>query len=160
VETISLHLVAGWNLVGFPLENENATPNKLFAGTTFTMYQWAAPYGPYSGPNKDLPVEDNRGYWVKENQDITITYSGIRSSDNPGGSVKTMYFVAGWNLVSFPRTSANTTPNNLFAGTTFTMYQWAAPYGPYSGPNKNLPVEDNRGYWIHVGENTTVTVPL
>jgi hypothetical protein len=37
------------------------------------MYQWAAPYGPYIEPDKDLPVEDNRGYWVKENQNTTAT---------------------------------------------------------------------------------------
>ena len=159
MEQFSLHLVAGWNLVGFPLESADATPNKLFAGTTFTMYQWAAPYGPYSGPNKNLPVEDNRGYWVKENQDITITYSGIRSHDNDDLTHKTMYFVAGWNLVCFPWTNENTTPNKIFAGITFTMYQWAAPYGPYSGPNKNLPIEDNRGYWVKVNQNYSVKIP-
>jgi hypothetical protein len=59
-----------------------------------------------------------------------------------------MDFVAGWNLVSFPLTSANTTPNNLFAGTTYTMYYWTAPYGPYIEPNNDQPVEDNRGYWV------------
>jgi len=146
-----LHLLRGWNLIGFSLTSENTTPNNLFAGTTFTMYQWAAPYGPYSIPNKDLPVKDNIGYWVKENQDKTVTTSGVRP-DN-----RTIYLVAGWNLVSFPLTSENTTPNKLFAGTTFTMYQWAAPYGPYSIPNKNLPVDDNRGYWVKVNEDTTIT---
>ena len=153
-EQFSLHLIAGWNLIGFPVTNADMTPNKLFAGTTFTMYQWVAPYGPYSGPNKDLPVQDNIGYWVKVNQDITTTFSGVRQPS------RTMYFVAGWNLVSFPRTSENTTPNKLFAGTTFTMYQWVAPYGPYSGPNKDLPVEDNRSYWVWVSNDKTVTVPL
>jgi uncharacterized repeat protein (TIGR01451 family) len=153
-ENFTLHLVAGWNLIGFQVTNENMTPKNLFAGTTYTMYQWAAPYGPYSEPNKDLPVEDNRGYWVKENMDITITFSGVRPSS------RTMYFVAGWNLVSFPLTSANTTPNNLFAGTAFTMYQWAAPYGPYSEPTKTLPVEDNRGYWVKENMNYSVTIPL
>jgi hypothetical protein len=154
-----LLLVAGWNLVGFPLENENATPNNLFAGTTYTMYYWEAPYGPYSEPSKNQPVQLGVGYWVKENQDTTITYSGIRSRD-PGGSGKTMYFLTGWNLVCFPWTSANTTPNNLFAGTTYTMYYWEAPYGPYNEPNKNLPVEDNRGYWVKLDVDKSVTVPL
>jgi hypothetical protein len=161
-EEFSLHLVAGWNLVGFPVTNADMTPNKLLAGTTYTMYYWDAPGGPYNEPpNKDLPVEDNRGYWVKENRDKTITYSGIRSSDTPGGGVKTMYFVAGWNLVCFPWTSANTTPNNLFAGTTFVMYYWDAPGGPYNEPpNKDLPVEDNRGYWVKENQNISVTIPI
>jgi hypothetical protein len=40
------------------------------------------------------------------------------------------------------------------------MYYWTAPGGPYSEPNKNLPVQDNRGYWVKVSENVTVTIPL
>jgi len=32
------------------------------------MYYWDAPYGPYKEPDRTKPVEDNRGYWVKENQ--------------------------------------------------------------------------------------------
>ena len=71
-----------------------------------------------------------------------------------------MDFVAGWNLVSFPNTSANMTPDKLFAGTTFTMYYWTAPDGPYNEPNKDQPVEDNRGYWVKVDSDKTVTVPL
>jgi len=154
LENFTLHLVAGWNLVGFQVTNENMTPDNLFAGTTFTMYQWAAPYGPYSEPSYTSPVTDNRGYWVMENQDTTITFSGVRQSS------RTMYFATGWNLVHFPLTSANTTPDNLFAGTTFTMYQWAAPYGPYSEPSYTSPVTDNRGYWVMENQNWSVQIPI
>jgi hypothetical protein len=118
------------------------------------MYYWTAPNGPYIEAPKTLPVEDNRGYWVKENQDTTITFSGVRQLS------RTMYFVAGWNLVSFPNTSASTTPDNLFAGTTYTMYYWTAPNGPYIEAPKTLPVEDNRGYWVKLNENYSVTIPL
>jgi hypothetical protein len=155
VEQFSLHLVVGWNLIGFQITNADMTPNKLFAGTTYTMYYWTAPGGPYiEPPNKNLPVEDNRGYWVKENQDTTITFSGTREGS------RTMYFVTGWNLVSFPNTSASTTPDKLFAGTTYTMYYWTAPGGPYiEPPNKNLPVEDNRGYWVKENQSWSVQIP-
>jgi hypothetical protein len=68
--------------------------------------------------------------------------------------------VAGWNMVGFPVTSENTTPANLFAGTTFTMYYWEAPYGPFSEPSKNQPVELGVGYWVRVDNDKTVTVPL
>jgi len=159
-EQISLHLLAGWNLVGFPLEDENATPANLFAGKTYTMYYWNAPFGPYKSPPATKPVEDNRGYWVKVNENTTITYSGIRSSDTPGGGSKTMRFLTGWNLVCFPWTSANTTPDNLFAGTTYTMYYWTAPYGPYIEPTYTLPVEDNRGYWVRENQNLSVQIPI
>jgi len=71
-----------------------------------------------------------------------------------------MHFLAGWNLVCFPWTSENTTPAKLFAGTTYTIGYWTAPYGPYIIPNNNQPVEDNRGYWVKVDRDWTVTVPL
>jgi hypothetical protein len=153
-ENFTLHLVAGWNLIGFQITNENMTPDKLFAGTTFVMYYWTAPGGPYVEPTYTLPVEDNRGYWVRENQDTTITFSGVRPSS------RTMYFVAGWNLVSFPLTSANTTPDNLFAGTAFVMYYWTAPGGPYVEPTYTLPVEDNRGYWVRENQSWSVQIPI
>jgi len=155
-EEFSLHLLAGWNLVGFPLENENATPSNLFAGLSYTMYYWTGTG--YKAPDKTKPVEDNRGYWVKVNEDTTITYSGIRSSDTPGGGVKTMHFLAGWNLVCFPWTSANTTPANLFAGTTYTMYYWTGT--GYKAPDKTKPVEDNRGYWVKVNQIWSVQIPI
>jgi len=60
--------------------------------------------------------------------------------------------------VNFPLTSENTTPNNLFSGISYTMYYWTG--GGYSIPNKYLPVDDNRGYWVKVNENKTLTVPL
>ena len=62
-----LNMVAGWNLVGFTGVNENDTPNNMLPAG-YTMYYWTAPYGPYSAPSKTKPVEDNRGYWVKVNQ--------------------------------------------------------------------------------------------
>jgi len=149
-----LHLLRGWNLIGFPLTSENTTPNNLFSGMSYTMYYWEAPYGPYIEPNKDQPVEDNLGYWVHVDENTTVTMTGI-----PPDS-RAIYLVAGWNLAHFPLTSENTTPHNLFAGTTYTMYYWEAPYGPYIEPNNDQPVEDNLGYWVYLKENKTVTVPL
>jgi len=71
---------------------------------------------------------------------------------------RTTYFVAGWNLVNFPLTSANTTPSKLFAGTTYTMYYWAS--GGYALQPKLQSVQDNRGYWVKVNENYSVTIPI
>jgi len=67
-----LNMVAGWNLVGFTGVNENDTPkNMLPAG--YTMYYWTAPYGPYESPAGNRPVQLGVGYWVKLNQDHSVT---------------------------------------------------------------------------------------
>ena len=153
-EEFTLQLVAGWNLIGFQVTNENMTPNQLFAGTTFKMSYWNAPFGPYGEAPKDQPVDDNRGYWVKLNQDDNVVVYG----DPPKSH--TIYLAAGWNLVNFPLTSASTTPDKLFAGTTFKMSYWNAPFGPYSEAPDNAPVKLGVGYWAKVNQNTTATVPL
>jgi hypothetical protein len=153
-EEFILRLVAGWNLIGFQITNENTTPNNLFSGLSYTMYYWTAPGGPFSEPSKTLPVEDNLGYWVKLNQDDNVAVYG----DSPKSH--TIYLAAGWNLVGFPVTSENTTPDNLFAGLSYTMYYWTAPGGPYSAPNKDKPVEDNRGYWVKIDTDYSVTIPI
>jgi hypothetical protein len=126
----------------------------MFAGMTYTMYYWVAPGGPYKRPFGDRPVEDNLGYWVKLDQDKTLTVYGLRP-DN-----RTIYFIAGWNLVHFPLTSANTTPDNMFAGMSYTMYYWTAPGGPYRRPFGDRPVELGVGYWLKLDDVKAVTVPL
>jgi hypothetical protein len=156
-KTFTLDLFPGWNLVGFSGVGENDTPNNLFAGLNYTMYYWNAPYGPYSEPNKNIPVEDNRGYWVFVNQSCTVLTTGTRpASEN-------MHLTRGWNLVHFPVVNENTTPDKIFAplkyNTDYIMYYWNAPGGPYSEPSPNQPIEDNRAYWVWINQDKTVTVP-
>jgi len=147
-------LSAGWNLVGFPVTNENTTPDNLFENMTYTMRYWEAPYGPYRAPFPDQPVEDNLGYWVKLDQDNNVKVYGAPPEN------RMIHLVAGWNLVHFPVTSADTTPENLFAGLTYTMRYWDAPYGPYKAPFPDQPVELGVGYWVLLDNDRTVTVPL
>jgi parallel beta-helix repeat protein len=150
---MGLSLVAGWNLVGFMGFGENGTPDNMFAGMSYTMFYWVAPGGPYRRPFGNQPVEDNLGYWVK----LDRNWQG-RTSVAPDN--RTIYLVAGWNLVHFPVTSANTTPDNMFAGMTYTMYYWTAPGGPYKRPFGDQPVQLGVGYWVKLDNDKTLTVPL
>lgn len=68
------HLVAGWNLLGFPVTSDNTTPNNLFGGLTRTIYYWN------SSQKKFIPIsysdeafEIGLGYWLKLEEDVTIT---------------------------------------------------------------------------------------
>jgi hypothetical protein len=152
--TFQLELLAGWNLVGFPVTGENITPDNLFPGLDYTIYYWEAPHGPYNEPPSNWPVEDNLGYWVKLNQDDNVGILGVLPTS------RTIYLVAGWNLVHFPVTSENTTPDNLFPGLDYTMYYWEAPNGPYNESAVNQPVQPGVGYWVKINRETTITVPL
>ena len=157
-EEFTLQLVAGWNLVGFVIED---TPNNVFTGlnyyTDYYIYYWNAPGGPYGLQGPDQVLEDNAGYWVWINQDNTVTTSGI-----PPPS-REIHLVAGWNLVSFPIANENTTPNNVFTGlnyyTDYYIYYWSAPGGPYGLQGPDQVLEDNLGYCVWINQNKTVTVP-
>jgi hypothetical protein len=161
LESFTLQLLAGWNLVCFPVDNGPTTPDGIFTGLTYYtdyyIYSWTAPSGPYSliGPTDTL--QDNLGYWVYINTDYTLAYSGIRPSS------RDVYIVTGWNMVGFPIENASTTPQNIFAPlvyyTDYYMYTWTAPSGPYAlvGPTDQL--LDNTGYWVYTTTDTMVTVP-
>ena len=150
------NFAAGWNLISFWQVSENDTPNNIFAvhPILHTMYYWNAPFGPYTEPPYDQPVKLGVGYWVYVNKPACI-----RTTGEPVENYS-IDLVAGWNMVGFPVTSENTTPNNLFAGTTYTMYYWEAPYGPYVEAPNDAPVKLGVGYWVKVNQNTTATVPL
>ena len=73
----NLHLVTGWNLVSFPVVNENTTPNNVFTGLTYlenyVIYGWTAPNGPYALQGEYQVFKDNLGYWVWINTSKTVT---------------------------------------------------------------------------------------
>jgi uncharacterized membrane protein len=73
VENFTLELVAGWNLIGFPVLSENTTPFNMFGVHLKAMKGWTAPNGPYVEPNYKAPVVDNLGYWVDVDEDMTVT---------------------------------------------------------------------------------------
>lgn len=70
---VELHLVAGWQIVGFLLTSENTTLEKLFAGVGYTMkYYYVVPYGPFKFAPPDKAVELGVGYLLKLDQDKTV----------------------------------------------------------------------------------------
>lgn len=72
----NIYLVAGWNLVGFPIADNITTPNKIFAPlnyiTDYTVYWWEAPGGPFHLQGADEVIKDNLGYWISINTNKTV----------------------------------------------------------------------------------------
>ena len=161
LSVFKLNLLKGWNLVAFPLTSENSTPVDLFVGlvylTDYRLVYWVAPGGPFVTLHPDEVLEDNRAYYVWINRDNTVTMSGIPLAS------REIHLLAGWNMVSFPVTNENTTPNNVFPGLTYlTDYRllyWVAAGGPYITLHPDQVLEDNRGYWVWINQEYTVTVP-
>jgi uncharacterized membrane protein len=123
--------------------------------TDYIMYYWTAPNGPYILAGQNDHLKDNTGYWVWINQNKTVTTTG----EHPGS--RDTKLTAGWNLVGFPATNENTTPNKIFIGpsyfTDYYLYYWTAPNGPYILVGQNDGLKDNRGYWVWINQDLTVT---
>jgi len=151
-------LFAGWNLVNFRVGD-----GILIYYTDYIMYYWNAPGGPYQLVNPyEIPwsppyERENIGYWLCINQ--TKTVSTVYTGPIP----RTIYLANGWNLVGFPLTYNTTTPTNIFAPlsyyTDYIIFYFTAPGGPYQIQSPTMPLEDNRGYWVWIDTNKTVTVP-
>jgi hypothetical protein len=162
VYTVSLKLVPGWNLVGFPVISASPTPASVFPSLTYpdnyTVFYWKAPSGPYTIQGPSVPFNDNLGYWVYLNTSATATVGGTK----PGN--RTIIMVTGWNLVCFPIVSASTTPAGIFPGLIYpddySVFYWKAPSGPYTIQGPSVPFLDNTGYWVFLNVNRTVTVPV
>jgi hypothetical protein len=64
VDTYLENLVAGWNMVGFPVTSLNTTPEKLFHGQTYYIWKWDPVTAKYVSPSSSAPFELGVGYWI------------------------------------------------------------------------------------------------
>jgi parallel beta-helix repeat protein len=153
-------LVPGWNLVGLRAVGGNDTPNNIFDNQTYYIWRWSAENKKYVSPSPTAPVEIGVGYWIWVDHNQTLTTSGVPVSTY-SENLKN-----GWNLVSFPVTNENTTPDKLFTGQTYYIWRWDAVNKKYVSPSPYVPVElavgyqISVGYWIWVDHDQTVNVPL
>ncbi len=149
---VSINLVEGWNLVSFPVTSASTTPDNIFENVTYDMFYFDREWG-YMPPAPDEPVELGLGYWVKVSENTTATTCGV-SMEN-----FSIDLGAGWNLIGFPVTSENTTPDNIFEGVDYEMF-YLDPVWGFMPPPSDEPVELGLGYWVKLENAMTVTVPL
>ena len=153
-----------WNLISFWKVSENDTQNNIFADLTYYIWYWDNIRQKYVSPPPDRPVELGRGYWVYVGESTSAKTTGAPVEN------WTIELTAGWNLIGFPATSDNTTPDNLFAGVTYYFWSWDAIHQKYVSPPPDQPVMTSReptdqsgigvGYWVWVEKEMTITVPL
>ena len=79
-DMLAVYMFNGWNLNSIPVTDENATPNKIFSGTTYMMYYWTAPNGPYNEPTYSQPVKPGLGYWIKLDNYLTCVCTYVRDN--------------------------------------------------------------------------------
>jgi hypothetical protein len=134
VSTYSLDLVAGWNLVSFPLHPVNTEVASVLAsisGSYSLVYAWDAsvssknwltfdPAAP-TYANTLTALDEKIGFWINMTSADTLTING----DAPlSTNIPLSTTAGGWNLVGYPAAVAGPLPDILSAhgvGSDFTL---------------------------------------
>ncbi len=137
--TILVPYSSGWNIVGLPLDVEDASYSILFPESIEgTLYSFNGGY------NLATIVTNGEGYWLRFNEEGSTTITGIPINE------LTISLNEDWNLISGISTSINISdiqdPDGLIiAG---TVYGFAL--GGYS--NAEI-LEPGKGYWVRANSS-------
>ena len=174
--SISIALVAGWNLVSFnvhPADTDPAVVLASISGKYDLVYAWVngawQHYDPAQGFGNTLgSLDESMGFWVEMTTPDTLIVTGTAPSTS-GIALK-----AGWNLVSFPGATSQTLPeaftNNDVELTNLNLVMAMhadRPADPWLLYDKTAPAYVNDlteltpgwGYWISVVSDDIWTVP-
>jgi hypothetical protein len=160
-ETQTLSLKAGWNLVSFYVEPEDAAPATVLASIKDKLVQiknLTSSYDPslpfFLNTLSGLSVKE--GYWLKVSEAVELEVEGMV----PAGASMTVK--KGWNLVGYPRESGEAPVSELasLGSTVVQIKNLTSSYDP-SLPdflNTLTTMAPGLGYWLKVTENGTWTV--
>ncbi len=143
-EEVSISYNSEWNLVGLPLEVEDASYNILFPESTEgTLYSFD------DGYSLETSLIQGEGYWLRFNEAGSTTISGIPISE------LTLSLTEGWNLMSGINTPINISdiqdPDGIIISGTI--------YGFASGGYLNAEIlEPGKGYWVKTNSSGSITL--
>ncbi len=161
VETQTLNLREGWNLVSFYVEADDMTPATVFAPIQDELLQiknliqsYDPSLPPFLNTLSSLSVKD--GYWLKVSEDVSLDVEGAVPS---GASINVK---SGWNLVGYPRSSGEGVADELtsLGNTVVQIKDLGSSYDPSipSFLNTLSTMAPGSGYWLNVDADGTWTV--
>ena len=172
-QTYSLPLVAGWNLVSFPLQPVNSAITSTLADITgkFSLvFVWDAS-GASSGAGNWLSYDPSKppflntlssldarvGFWIYMTTADTLDVTGTPPTTT---NIPLLTGAGGWNLVGYPSASAGTMPT-ILGSANFTLvqsYRAADTADPWKIYDIGMPpflndltaLTNGWGYWIYM----------
>ena len=161
IETQTLNLKAGWNLVSFYVDADDMTPATIFAPIQNKLLQvknLTQSYDPsvpsFLNTLSSLSVKD--GYWLKVSEDASLDVEGPVPS---GASINVK---SGWNLVGYPRLSGEAVADELtsLGNTVVQIKDLGSSYDPSvpSFLNTLSKMAPGSGYWLNVDADGTWNV--
>jgi len=161
IETQTLNLKAGWNLVSFYVDADDMTPATIFAPIQNKLLQvknLTQSYDPsvpsFLNTLSSLSVKD--GYWLKVSEDASLDVEGPVPS---GASINVK---SGWNLVGYLRLSGEAVADELtsLGNTVVQIKDLGSSYDPSvpSFLNTLSTMAPGSGYWLNVDADGTWNV--
>jgi len=142
--TILVPYSSGWNIVGLPLDVDDASYSILFPESIEgTLYSFNGGY------NLAAIITNGEGYWLRFNEEGSTTITGIPINE------LTISLNEDWNLISGISTSINISdiqdPDGLIiAGTV---------YGFALGGYLNAEIlEPGKGYWVRTNSSGSIVL--
>ena len=173
VETGTVALSQGWNLISLPINPTNTNINSILSGimpsvisvwlydsvcpsTTASWYSYAP-----GAPSTLLTMEAGKAYWVNMAAPASLTFQGRKCPCPPSSPTTFTICRTGWNMIGFKSTlpkSVSTYFTSL--GTCGTGY--LAPINGYaSGAWTTVNCSDNmtpgKGYWVYINTTGLIT---
>ena len=141
--TLEVPHLAGWNLVGLPLEVEDNYYLSVFPDAVEgTIYSFGDGYQLIEN------VENGVGYWLRFSENNTTTISGLVLDDLQ------ISLTEGWNLISGISTPVDM--NNIIDPSGLIIP--GTVYGFYEGYLETETLEPGYGYWLRSSGDGEITI--
>ena len=143
-EEISIYYEENWNLIGLPLEVENASYTYLFPESIEeTLYSFD------DGYNLETSLMHGEGYWLRFSDAGSTTINGISINE------LTISLSEGWNLISGASNPMNISDIQdsdgiIIPGTVFGF--------TISGYSNAEILEPGNGYWLRANSSGSITL--
>jgi len=133
-----------WNLVGLPLEVDNASYTYLFPESIEgTLYSFD------DGYNLETSLIQGEGYWLRFGEAGSINISGLSINE------LTLSFSEGWNLISGISTPLNISDIQDPGGIIISGTIYGFTSGGYSNTENIVP---GKGYWVRANNSGFITL--
>ncbi len=162
VQTFTVQLYTGWNLVSIPFDPPNKSIESVLgsiAGSYDTVQAYNAsdsldPWKTYSVDRpavlNDLTELDKKmGFWIRVTENCTLWVSGTPE-------ITAINLVAGWNLVGYPTLNDTVKMGTALWGTSADAVEGfdpAAAYHLVELPSSYI-MKPGEAYWVHVPADT------